>query len=70
MSNVTTSFRPVRVFRIGRKTTLIVSMLLSCMMGVARSLAWSYEIFLLFEFMDPALGTGVYTSALVLGLYY
>jgi hypothetical protein len=40
------------------------------MMGVARSLAWSYEIFLLFEFLDPALGTGVYTSALVLGLYY
>ncbi|GFG35022.1 hypothetical protein Cfor_08504 [Coptotermes formosanus] len=54
--------------RIGRKTTLIVSMILSCMMGVARSLAWSYEIFLLFEFLDPALGTGVYTSALVLGM--
>ncbi|XP_021942801.1 organic cation transporter protein-like isoform X1 [Zootermopsis nevadensis] len=54
--------------RIGRKTTLIVSMILSCVMGLARSLAWSYEIFLLFEFLDPALGTGVYTSALVLGM--
>ncbi|XP_069690613.1 organic cation transporter protein-like [Periplaneta americana] len=53
---------------IGRKTTLIVSMVLSCMMGMARSFAWSYEIFLLFEFLDPALGTGVYTSALVLGM--
>ncbi|XP_023709170.1 organic cation transporter protein isoform X4 [Cryptotermes secundus] len=54
--------------RIGRKTTLIASMILSCLMGVARSIAWSYEIFLLFEFLDPALGTGVYTSALVLGM--
>ncbi|KAJ9576876.1 hypothetical protein L9F63_006547, partial [Diploptera punctata] len=54
--------------RIGRKTTLIVSMILSCLMGLARSFAWSYEIFLVFEFLDPALGTGIYTSALVLGM--
>ena len=58
-----------RVCRIGRKSTLIVSMILSCLMGLARSFAWSYEIFLLFEFLDPALGTGIYTSALVLGSY-
>ena len=53
----------------GRKKTLVLAVSLAGMMGIARSLAWSYTSFLLFEFLDPLCGSGLYTAGFVLGNY-
>ncbi|PSN36798.1 hypothetical protein C0J52_19390 [Blattella germanica] len=55
-------------YRIGRKTALVASIALAGVMGLARSFAWNYESFLVFEFLDPALGSGIYTSGFILSL--
>jgi hypothetical protein len=57
------------VSRIGRKKTLVLAVLLSAVMGISRSLAWSYMSFLAFEFLDPLCGSGLYTAGFVLGMY-
>ncbi|PSN47341.1 hypothetical protein C0J52_20014 [Blattella germanica] len=54
--------------RIGRKRTLVLAVLLAGIMGLARSMAWSYTSFLLFEFLDPLCGSGLYTAGFVLGM--
>jgi hypothetical protein len=36
-------------------------------MGLVRSVAWSYESFLVFEFLDPVFASGIYTAGFVLG---
>jgi hypothetical protein len=35
-------------------------------MGLVRSMAWSYEAFLAFEFLDPVFASGIYTAGFVL----
>ncbi|XP_063221592.1 organic cation transporter protein-like isoform X4 [Bacillus rossius redtenbacheri] len=54
--------------RIGRKTALVVALCLTCMMGVVRSFAWSYESFAVFESLDPLVSAGVYSTSFVLGM--
>ncbi|KAJ9596866.1 hypothetical protein L9F63_012122 [Diploptera punctata] len=54
--------------RWGRKTALVACTVLAGLMGLARSLAWSYESFLVFEFLDPVVGSGIYTSGFTLSL--
>ncbi|PNF42896.1 Organic cation transporter protein [Cryptotermes secundus] len=54
--------------RVGRKTTLLVSIVVTCLLGVLRSLAWCYEAFLFFEFVVAAFSGGIYNSGFVLGL--
>nr|CAD7429241.1 unnamed protein product [Timema monikensis] len=54
--------------RVGRKTALVSALCLTSIMGLCRSLAWNYESFLLFEFLDPMVGGGVYSSSFVLGM--
>lgn len=38
------------------------------LMGLARSMAWSYEAFLVIEFLDPVFASGIYTAGFVLGM--
>nr|CAD7399801.1 unnamed protein product [Timema cristinae] len=52
--------------RVGRKTALVSALCLTSIMGLCRSLAWNYESFLFFEFLDPMVGGGVYSSSFVL----
>ncbi|XP_069690614.1 organic cation transporter protein-like [Periplaneta americana] len=54
--------------KVGRKTTLLVSILMTCILGVLRSLAWSYEAFLFFEFVVAGFSGGIYNSGFVLGM--
>jgi hypothetical protein len=37
-------------------------------MGLARSFAWSYEAFLVFEFLDPVFASGIYPAGFVLSM--
>jgi hypothetical protein len=37
-------------------------------MGLVRSMAWSYEAFLVIEFLDPVFSSGIYTAGFVLGM--
>nr|CAD7445168.1 unnamed protein product [Timema bartmani] len=53
---------------VGRKTALVAALCLTSIMGLCRSLAWNYESFILFEFLDPMVGGGVYSSSFVLGI--
>lgn len=54
--------------KVGRKTTLLVSIMVTCLLGVLRSLAWCYEAFLFFEFIVAGFSGGIYNSGFVLGL--
>ncbi|XP_069690607.1 solute carrier family 22 member 4-like isoform X2 [Periplaneta americana] len=54
--------------RIGRKRALVIAVFLAAIMGITRSLAWSYTSFLVFEFLDPLCGSGLYTAGFVLGM--
>lgn len=54
--------------RVGRKTTLLVSIMVTCLLGVLRSLAWCYEAFLFFEFIVAGFSGGIYNSGFVLGM--
>lgn len=54
--------------RFGRKTVLLGAISLASMSGLARSFAESYEVFLLWEFLDMALGGSIYETAFVLGM--
>ncbi|XP_063242502.1 organic cation transporter protein-like isoform X2 [Bacillus rossius redtenbacheri] len=54
--------------RIGRKTILVSGLVLVSLVGLARSMAWSYESYLFLSFLDAVAGSGVYTSCFVLGV--
>lgn len=54
--------------KVGRKTTLLVSIMVTCLLGVLRSVAWCYEAFLFFEFVVAAFSGGIYNSGFVLGM--
>jgi hypothetical protein len=45
---------------------LVVATVGAGVMGLARSMAWSYEVFLVFEFLDPVFASGIYTAGFVL----
>lgn len=45
-----------------------MSIVLCGTMGLLRSLSTSYSMFLAFEFLEPALGSGIYPAAFILGM--
>jgi len=45
----------------------LVSIMVTCLLGVLRSLAWCYEAFLFFEFIVAGFSGGIYNSGFVLG---
>ncbi|XP_053690010.1 organic cation transporter protein-like [Sabethes cyaneus] len=54
--------------RFGRRLVLLLSVAGSAVFGVIRSYATSYEWFLVMEFLDPAIGSTMYTTAFILAL--
>lgn len=53
--------------RFGRKSTVIISSIMSSIFGMLRGLSTSYYMFLVFEFMDSFFGCAIYSTAYVLG---
>jgi hypothetical protein len=53
-------------YRIGRRAVLVIATAGAGIMGLVRSVAWSYEAFLVFEFLDPVFASGIYTAGFVL----
>ncbi|KDR22927.1 Solute carrier family 22 member 21, partial [Zootermopsis nevadensis] len=54
--------------RVGRRTTLVTATVGAGVMGLVRSMAWSYEAFVVIEFLDPVFASGIYTTGFVLGM--
>ncbi|XP_059056108.1 organic cation transporter protein-like [Achroia grisella] len=54
--------------RYGRRLALAVSSLCNGLMGLFRSFSSNYEMLLVFEFLEPALGAGAYSTAFVLAM--
>ncbi|XP_077294523.1 organic cation transporter protein-like [Arctopsyche grandis] len=54
--------------RYGRKIALVSSAFFAGVLGLARSFANNYYTFIAFEFLEPTLGSGVYSSAFILGM--
>ncbi|XP_058838024.1 organic cation transporter protein-like [Topomyia yanbarensis] len=54
--------------RFGRRLVLLLSVAGSAVFGILRSYATSYEMFIIMEFLDPAIGSTMYTTAFVLAL--
>ncbi|XP_068910504.1 organic cation transporter protein-like [Tenebrio molitor] len=54
--------------RFGRKFTIIIGTFLGTIAGLLRSLSPSYYFYLSFEFLDTALGSGIYSGAFILAL--
>ncbi|XP_049544767.1 organic cation transporter protein-like isoform X1 [Anopheles darlingi] len=52
----------------GRRWILLISVAGSALCGVIRSFSNSYAMFLVFEFLDPAIGSTMYTTAFILAL--
>ncbi|GLH00664.1 Organic cation transporter protein [Gryllus bimaculatus] len=65
---VTTPIAGYTSDRFGRKAVLLGAISLACFSGLARSFANNYEVFLLWEFLDMALGGSIYETAFVLGM--
>ncbi|XP_066146515.1 solute carrier family 22 member 21-like isoform X2 [Euwallacea fornicatus] len=54
--------------RYGRKTIMCASLLMSSLSGLLKSFSLNYSMFLVFEFMDTALGGATYGAAFVLAM--
>ncbi|CAG9790806.1 unnamed protein product [Diatraea saccharalis] len=54
--------------KFGRKTALAVASLMNGVFGLIRSFAVNYEMLLVFEFLETALGAGAYSTAFVLAI--
>lgn len=56
--------------RYGRKTAMLINIILCCFVGIIKSFSVSYIMYLLLEFLDPALGAGMYNSAFILAMEF
>ncbi|RVE44804.1 hypothetical protein evm_010556 [Chilo suppressalis] len=54
--------------RFGRKTALAVASMMNGIFGLIRSFSVNYEMLLVFEFLETALGAGAYSTAFVLAI--
>ncbi|XP_041980414.1 organic cation transporter protein-like [Aricia agestis] len=54
--------------RYGRRMALVFAIVSSGIFGVIRAFSINYEMFIVLEFLEPALGGGVYTACFVLAL--
>lgn len=53
--------------KFGRRPALVMASLANGIFGVIRALSVNYKMFVIFEFLEPAFGGGVYTACFVLG---
>ncbi|KAK9498912.1 hypothetical protein O3M35_003458 [Rhynocoris fuscipes] len=54
--------------RFGRRTMLVLAMLLSSTCGIIRSFSINYEMFLTFEVLDAIVSSGAYSAIFILGI--
>ncbi|XP_039758526.1 organic cation transporter protein-like [Pararge aegeria] len=54
--------------RYGRRLALVFASVANGIFGVIRAFSLNYEMFIVLEFLEPALGGGVYTACFVLAL--
>lgn len=54
-------------FRLGRRMAFISTAVLGGAMGLIRAFSPNYVMYLVFEFLDAMLGSGVYSSGFILG---
>ncbi|XP_013183648.1 organic cation transporter protein isoform X2 [Amyelois transitella] len=54
--------------KFGRRVALIFAAVSNGVFGVIRALSVNYEMFIVFEFLEPAFGGGVYTACFVLAM--
>ncbi|KAL0870381.1 hypothetical protein ABMA27_005391 [Loxostege sticticalis] len=54
--------------RFGRRTALSIASLMNGIFGILRSLSINYEMFMVFEFLETAMGAGAYSTAFVLAM--
>ncbi|XP_063829913.1 organic cation transporter protein-like [Ostrinia nubilalis] len=54
--------------KFGRRLALVFASVASGVFGLIRALAANYNMFVVFEFLEPAFGGGVYTACFVLAL--
>ncbi|XP_001867673.2 organic cation transporter protein [Culex quinquefasciatus] len=54
--------------RFGRRLVLLISVAGSAVFGILRAYSTSYQMFLVLEFLDPAIGSTMYTTAFILAL--
>ncbi|XP_011564028.3 organic cation transporter protein [Plutella xylostella] len=52
----------------GRRTAVIFSAVSNGVFGLIRAFSVNYDMFIVFEFLEPAFGAGVYTACFVLAL--
>ncbi|XP_059622392.1 organic cation transporter protein-like [Phlebotomus argentipes] len=54
--------------RFGRRTAFILGNFFAATMGIIRSFSPNYVMFIVFEFLEPALSAGVYSAGFILGM--
>ncbi|XP_055705285.1 organic cation transporter protein-like [Phlebotomus papatasi] len=54
--------------RFGRRTAFILGNLFAAAFGLIRSFSTNYIMFIIFEFLEPALSAGVYSAGFILGM--
>lgn len=53
--------------RYGRRHTLIISSVVTGMLGIIKSVSVNYSMFVVMESLEPILGAGVFVSAFTIG---
>lgn len=53
--------------RFGRRTAFVLGILFSGLFGVLRGFSVNYTMFVIFEFLEPLFGSGVYSAGFILG---
>ncbi|XP_063709471.1 organic cation transporter protein-like [Culicoides brevitarsis] len=54
----------------GRRTALVIGVVMGGIFGICRSLSVNYYMFMAFEFIDPLFSAGCYSVAFILGMEY
>lgn len=51
----------------GRRTALVIGMVMGGIFGILRAVSLNYYMFMVFEFLDPLFSAGCYSVAFILG---
>uniref|UniRef100_A0A1B0CDA4 Putative organic cation transporter-9 membrane helices n=1 Tax=Lutzomyia longipalpis TaxID=7200 RepID=A0A1B0CDA4_LUTLO len=55
--------------RFGRRTAFIWSVIFTASLGLIRSFSTNFTMFIVFEFLEPALGSGMFNTAFILAIF-
>lgn len=59
----------IKLYRYGRKTMFITSIMLMAVTGIGQVLSSSYEVFAVFVFLNAVGTAGIYPLAFIMGEY-